>query len=92
MLPDSQLPRSQVRSIPPTPSKKHTDGFIFDVIRNGVPDRQPRRPAKMPAYKHAVSAHDAWAIVAYVRTLQAAYTPHRRARCDLPELERAASG
>lgn len=46
------------------------DGYIFHTIRNGKP--VPNDPLKftMPAYGHAVSVRDAWAIVAYVRALQ----------------------
>lgn len=43
------------------------DGHIFHVIRNGVVQGGDVR---MPAYRHAVSEHDAWAIVAYIRVLQ----------------------
>jgi mono/diheme cytochrome c family protein len=49
------------------------DGYIFHVIRYGVPGANPGDPLKMPAYGHSVDARDAWAIVAYIRTLQAAY-------------------
>lgn len=51
-----------------------TDGYLFHVIRNGVPDLDPNKPHKMPPYKDKISEADAWAIVAYVRTLQAAWT------------------
>lgn len=47
------------------------DGYIFHVIRNGVPDADPAKPLKMPSYKDRVSVSDAWAIVYYVRVLQA---------------------
>lgn len=40
------------------------DGYIFSVIRNGV--------RTMPSYGHALTERDAWAVVAYVRALQAA--------------------
>lgn len=49
------------------------DGYIFHVIRNGVPDADPAKPPKMPAYKDRVSEADAWAIVYYVRVLQASW-------------------
>lgn len=67
------------------------DGYIFHVIRYGVPGANPGDANKMPAYGHAVNAHDAWAIVAYFRTLQAAYNANLG---DVPdarrqELERA---
>ena len=40
------------------------DGQIFDTITNGV--------GLMPGYRYPIHTHDRWAIVAYVRTLQAA--------------------
>lgn len=40
------------------------DGHLFDVVRNGF--------NTMPGYAHAVDEADAWAIVGYVRALQAA--------------------
>lgn len=39
-----------------------TDGYMYDVIKNGV--------RNMPAYAHQVSVRDRWAIVAYIRALQ----------------------
>ncbi|MBL8758382.1 MAG: cytochrome c [Phycisphaerae bacterium] len=42
-----------------------SDGHIFDVIRNGWNN------GNMPGYGHAVPPKDAWAIVLYVRALQA---------------------
>lgn len=39
-----------------------TDGYIFDVITNGV--------RNMPAYRHQIPVADRWAIVAYQRALQ----------------------
>jgi len=38
------------------------DGYIFEVITNGV--------RNMPAYAHQIPVADRWAIVAYVRALQ----------------------
>jgi mono/diheme cytochrome c family protein len=46
------------------------DGHIFDVARNGLWDAQGNN--KMPAYGHALSERDAWAVVAYIRALQVA--------------------
>lgn len=47
------------------------DGYLWEVAREGVWD--PATGAnRMPGYKHALDAADAWAIVAYLRTLQAA--------------------
>jgi mono/diheme cytochrome c family protein len=39
------------------------DGYIFTVIRNGV--------RSMPSYSHALTEHEAWGVVAYLRALQA---------------------
>lgn len=47
------------------------DGYIFHVIRNGVPDADKAKALKMPAYGDRVSESDAWSIVYYVRVLQA---------------------
>jgi mono/diheme cytochrome c family protein len=38
------------------------DGYLFDVITNGV--------RSMPSYGHQVSPADRWAVVAYIRALQ----------------------
>ncbi len=38
------------------------DGYVYDVIQNGV--------NTMPSYGHEIAAADRWAIVAYVRALQ----------------------
>ena len=58
------------------------DGYIFHVIRYGV--LNPDGSWKMPPYGHAVSEADAWAIVSYIRTLQAAYAGKPE---DVPESE-----
>ena len=50
--------------------KTGRDGYIFNVILNGVPAGAEGLPPKMPGYSYAVSEADAWAIVAYVRALQ----------------------
>ncbi|MBO6513749.1 MAG: cytochrome c [Phycisphaerales bacterium] len=47
------------------------DGYLFDIIRNGL--YTPDGAIRMPSYKHAVDEQDAWAIVAYLRVLQAAH-------------------
>jgi mono/diheme cytochrome c family protein len=64
--------------------KTGLDGYIFTVIRNGVPETtvdasgktiiNTAKPLKMPSYADKVSEVDAWAIVSYIRTLQAAWT------------------
>jgi mono/diheme cytochrome c family protein len=38
------------------------DGYIYDVIMNGV--------RNMPSYKYQIPVNDRWAITAYVRALQ----------------------
>lgn len=51
------------------------DGYIFNVIRWGVPFPNPKGEAlRMPGYAHAVNEEDAWAIIAYMRVLQATRT------------------
>jgi mono/diheme cytochrome c family protein len=47
------------------------DGYLFEIIRDGL--WSPDGTNRMPAYGHAVDEQDAWAIVAFLRTLQAAY-------------------
>lgn len=47
------------------------DGYIFHIIRDGL--YTPDGTIRMPSYKHAVDEQDAWAIVAYLRVLQAAH-------------------
>jgi mono/diheme cytochrome c family protein len=41
---------------------KHPDGFIFDVITNGL--------ALMPSYRASIPPADRWAIIAHVRELE----------------------
>lgn len=41
---------------------KHADGFVFEIITNGL--------AMMPSYRWAIPPADRWAIVAHVRDLQ----------------------
>lgn len=66
---------------------KALDGYIFHVIRNGVVSEGVQ---KMPSYAHALDEHDAWAVVAYIRTLQASHrgTIGDVAEADRVELER----
>lgn len=64
--------------------KTGKDGYIFSTIRNGVYDPTTGLQ-KMPPYGHAVTEADAWAIVAYVRALQATWTTSVD---DVPEAER----
>jgi mono/diheme cytochrome c family protein len=41
---------------------KHADGFIFEIITNGL--------ALMPSYRWAIPPADRWAIIAHVRELE----------------------
>lgn len=45
------------------------DGYLFHVARQGL--WNPDGTMRMPGYAHALSERDAWAVVAYIRTLQA---------------------
>ncbi len=48
-----------------------SDGYLFHIIRDGL--WSPDGANRMPAYKHAIDEQEAWAIVAYIRTLQTAF-------------------
>lgn len=53
------------------------DGYLFHVVREGVYDvdaTTKERKYRMPAYGHAVNPTDAWAIVSYMRAIQASWT------------------
>lgn len=48
------------------------DGHLFDVIRNGVANPPGTLPAyRMPPYGEKIDERDAWAIVAWIRAMQA---------------------
>jgi mono/diheme cytochrome c family protein len=49
------------------------DGYLFSVIRHGVPNADPGAPPKMPSYADKINVPDAWAVVLYVRALQASW-------------------
>jgi len=51
-----------------------TDGYLYDVIANGV--------RNMPEYGHQISVRDRWAIVVYIRALQRSQNAGSE---DLPE-------
>lgn len=53
------------------------DGYLYDVIQNGV--------NTMPSYGHEIPASDRWAIVAYIRALQRSQDA---SPADVPEAER----
>lgn len=65
------------------------DGYIFYVAMHGVlgPGPSPADPPvnKMPSYAHALSARDAWGIVAYIRALQLS---QRATLADVPDDQR----
>jgi len=53
------------------------DGYIYDVIQNGV--------NTMPSYGHEMAPEDRWAVVAYVRALQKS---QQATSADVPAAER----
>ena len=53
------------------------DGYIYDVIANGL--------NKMPSYGHEMAPDDRWAVVAYVRALQRSQAA---SAADVPQAER----
>lgn len=66
--------------------EKGQDGYLFHVIRNGVANTPGALPAlRMPGYAERVSERDAWAIVAYLRSLQAT---RQGELADVPEARR----
>lgn len=65
---------------------KGQDGYIFHVIRHGVPNIGDTYELKMPSYASKLNERETWAVVAYVRALQQA----RNASLDVvPPAERA---
>ncbi|MFM9956509.1 MAG: c-type cytochrome [Phycisphaerales bacterium] len=65
--------------------EKGQDGYLFSVIREGVPNIGGPYPYKMRPYNTKVSELESWAIVAYLRTLQA----HRKGTMnDVPADQR----
>lgn len=52
--------------------KTGRDGYLYHVARNGIPNELQPGYYKMPPYSHALDEDDAWAVVAYIRTLQRA--------------------
>lgn len=53
------------------------DGYIYDVIQNGV--------NTMPSYGHEIAPDDRWAVVAYIRALQRS---QNASSADVPQAER----
>jgi mono/diheme cytochrome c family protein len=48
------------------------DGYLFHVIRNGIPNPGGSWSLRMPAYGRKLTLEETWAIVAYFRALQRA--------------------
>lgn len=71
--PDPRTPGGQI----------HKDGYLFHTALYGVFDVTGAQ--KMPGYKHALSEHDAWSVVAYIRALQ---RTHEGVAADVPEAQR----
>ena len=46
------------------------DGYLFNVIRHGVPNPGGAWPLRMPGYARKLTIEETWAIVAYIRALQ----------------------
>lgn len=67
--------------------EKGQDGYLFHTILNGVPNvgENVPYPNKMPPYRSKVSEREAWAIVAYIRALQASRSAPLE---SIPERER----
>ena len=53
------------------------DGYLYDVIQNGV--------NTMPSYGHEMAAADRWAVVAYIRALERSQAA---GAADVPQTER----
>lgn len=68
LVPSYHDPKYRDRAV-----KTGQDGYLFHVILQGVPAATSDLPPKMPGYADKVNELDAWAIVMYVRTLQAAW-------------------
>ncbi len=47
------------------------DGYLFHIARNGL--KHPDGRYRMPAYGHALTIEDTWAVVAHIRVLQQAF-------------------
>lgn len=75
------------RSNPATglPGEKGQDGYIFHVIRNGVPNVGGTYEYKMRPYATKLSVKESWAVVAYIRALQQSELGTLQ---DVPDAER----
>jgi len=61
------------------------DGYLFHIARYGVVG--PDGAQKMPPYAHAIDEREAWAVVSYIRALQAT---REGTVDDVPEAQRPA--
>ena len=68
--------------------EKGQDGYLFHTIRYGVPNLAgvATMPFKMPPYASKVTERESWAIVSYIRVLQAT---RQGTLADVPPGERA---
>jgi mono/diheme cytochrome c family protein len=74
---------------PKSPDPLWADGYVFHVARHGVNRAVAGAPANltMPGYAHALTERDTWAVVAYIRALQASQEGKLE---DAPEAQRRA--
>lgn len=72
-LPNLQDDQWQLGALDPDgqPLATALDGHIFDIIRNGKVNEASPTGYAMPPYGGKVSVEESWAIVAYLRSLQA---------------------
>lgn len=67
-IPNLHLPQWQ----PGNDGNQSKDGYLFDVIRNGLRNEGGVLEYRMPPYRNRIDVREAWATVAYLRALQAA--------------------
>ncbi|MHC4976689.1 MAG: c-type cytochrome, partial [Planctomycetota bacterium] len=66
--------------------EKGQDGYLFNVVRNGVPNEPGIAPDyRMRGYAQQVNEREAWSIVLYLRTLQRS---RNSTLADVPESRR----
>lgn len=70
------------------------DGYIFNVIRNGIPNPGGSWALKMPSYGRKLSIEETWAVVAYFRALQVHQkgTPEMLSPTERQRLEQKRAG
>jgi mono/diheme cytochrome c family protein len=69
----------------PTSPDLVRDGYIFHVARQGKLNTATPPSATMPGYAHALTERETWAVVAYIRALQAS---QEGTLDDVPEAQR----